>query len=52
MKPEGALRLGLACAAVNRLADSPGAARLADIHRFQNEIRLETIEAGPSKFQL
>jgi len=45
--PQNTLRLGAACAAANCLADSPGAARLEDIRRFQNEIRLQTLEAGP-----
>jgi 1-phosphofructokinase family hexose kinase len=45
--PENALRLGAACAAANCLAQSPGAARIEDIRRFQNEIRLQTLVAGP-----
>jgi fructose-1-phosphate kinase PfkB-like protein len=45
--PEDALRLGVASAAANCLADSRGAARLEPIRRLQNEIRLETIEARP-----
>jgi len=44
--PEDTLRLGAACAAANCLADSPGAARLEGIRRFQNEIRLQTLETG------
>lgn len=39
--------LGVACAAANGLAASPGAARLEHIRRLPNEIRLETIETGP-----
>lgn len=45
--PEDTLRLGVACAAANCLADSPGAARLEDIRCFQNEVRVQTFEAGP-----
>ena len=45
--PEDALRLAAACAAANCLADSPGAARLADIHQFQSQICLQTLPAGP-----
>ena len=41
---EESLRLATACAAANCLADSPGRARIEDIHRFQTEIRLERIE--------
>ncbi len=44
--PEDTLRLGAACAAANCLADSPGAARLEDIRRFQSEVRLHTFEEG------
>lgn len=43
--PEDALRLGAACAAANCLAESPGAARIEDIRQFQNEIRVQTLEA-------
>jgi tagatose 6-phosphate kinase len=42
---EECLRLATACAAANCLADSPGAARLEDIHRFQKEIRIEAVRA-------
>jgi 1-phosphofructokinase family hexose kinase len=45
--PEDTLRLGAACAAANCLSDSPGTARLEDIRRFQNEVRLQTFEEGP-----
>jgi 1-phosphofructokinase family hexose kinase len=44
--PEDTLRLAAACGAANCLAESPGAARLADIRRFQSEIRVETMAAG------
>jgi tagatose 6-phosphate kinase len=49
--PEDTLRLGAACAAANCLADSPGAARLDDIRRFQNEIRPRTLEAASGSFR-
>ena len=45
--PEDALRLAAACAAANCLADSPGAARLVDIQRFQSEIRVQTLPDSP-----
>ena len=45
--PEDALRLAAACAAANCLADSPGAARLADIRQFQSQIRVQTLPASP-----
>jgi tagatose 6-phosphate kinase len=45
--PENTLRLGAACAAANCLAESPGAARIEDIRRFQNEIRVQTLEPDP-----
>jgi tagatose 6-phosphate kinase len=45
--PEDTLRLGTACAAANCLAESPGAARIEDIRRFQNEIRVRALQAGP-----
>lgn len=42
---EESLRLGVACAAANCLADSPGAARIEDIRRLRNEVRVQTLEA-------
>jgi tagatose 6-phosphate kinase len=45
--PEDAVRLAAACAAANCLADSPGAARLADIHRFQSQIVVQTLPSDP-----
>src|SRR5277367_2258628 len=36
--PQDTLRLAAACAAANCLADSPGAAKLKDIHEFQKQI--------------
>ena len=45
--PPDTLRLGAACAAANCLAESPGAARIEDIRRFESEIRLQTLEANP-----
>jgi tagatose 6-phosphate kinase len=44
---EDTLRLAAACAAANCLADSPGAARLTDIQRFQNQIRVQTLPSDP-----
>jgi 1-phosphofructokinase family hexose kinase len=41
-RAEEALRLAAACAAANCLADSPGAARLTDIRRFQSQILVQT----------
>ena len=43
---EESLRLATACAAANCLADSPGAARLQDIQRLRNEIRVETLNTN------
>lgn len=43
---EESLRLATACAAANCLADSPGAARIEDIRRLRNEVRVQTLEAG------
>jgi 1-phosphofructokinase family hexose kinase len=40
---EDTLRLAAACAAANCLADSPGAARLSDIQKFQTHIRVQTL---------
>jgi 1-phosphofructokinase family hexose kinase len=40
--PEEVLRLAAACGAANCLADSPGAARLDDIHMFQRQIAVQT----------
>jgi len=44
---EDAVRLAAACAAANCLADSPGAARLADIQRFQRQILVQTLPSDP-----
>jgi 1-phosphofructokinase family hexose kinase len=44
--PENTLRLSAACAAANCLADTPGAARLMDIRKFQGEILVETMPAA------
>jgi fructose-1-phosphate kinase PfkB-like protein len=44
---EDAVRLAAACAAANCLADSPGAARLADIQRFQSQILVQTLPSDP-----
>jgi 1-phosphofructokinase family hexose kinase len=41
--PQDALRLAAACAAANCLADSPGAATLADIRTFQQQIEVQTL---------
>jgi 1-phosphofructokinase family hexose kinase len=40
------LRLAVACAAANCIADSPGAARLADIERFRDQVKVQTVGAG------
>jgi 1-phosphofructokinase family hexose kinase len=40
---EETLRLAAACGAANCLADSPGALRITDVHRLQNEIRVEVL---------
>jgi 1-phosphofructokinase family hexose kinase len=45
--PEDAIRLAAACAAANCLADSPGAARLADIQRLRSQIRVRALPPGP-----
>jgi tagatose 6-phosphate kinase len=44
---EDAVRLAAACAAANCLADSPGAATLADIQRFQRQILVQTLASDP-----
>ncbi len=38
------LRLAVACAAANCIAESPGAARLQDIQRFQNQVKVQMAE--------
>ena len=45
--PEDAVRLAAACAAANCLADSPGAARLADIQQFQSQILVQKLPSDP-----
>ena len=45
--PEDTLCLAAACAAANCLSDSPGAAKLEDIRRFQSQIRVQTLPSGP-----
>jgi 1-phosphofructokinase family hexose kinase len=45
--PDDTLRLAAACGAANRLADSPGAARLEDIRSFQQQISVQTMVSGP-----
>jgi tagatose 6-phosphate kinase len=44
--PEDALRLAAACAAANCLANSPGAARRADIEKFLGDLSVRKIENG------
>jgi 1-phosphofructokinase family hexose kinase len=44
--PEDTLRMAAACAAANCVADSPGAARLADIQKFETEIRVQELALG------
>jgi 1-phosphofructokinase family hexose kinase len=44
---EDAVRLAAACAAANCLADSPGAARFADIQRLQSQILVRTLPPDP-----
>ena len=47
LRVEEALRLATACAAANCLAESPGAARPADIETFRNQTKMEIfISAG------
>lgn len=41
------LRLAAACGAANCLADSPGAARLSDIHDFQRQVSVQTLAPSP-----
>ncbi len=43
--PQDTLRLAAACAAANCLADSPGAAKLRDVHDFQRQIIIQTLAA-------
>ena len=45
--PEETLQIAAACAAANCLAESPGAARLEDIERFQGQIAVQTLPSGP-----
>jgi 1-phosphofructokinase family hexose kinase len=42
--PEESLRLAAACATSNCLAESPGAARLEDIRRFQRQVTVQQLE--------
>lgn len=44
--PEDTLQLAAACAAANCLADSPGAARLEDIQKFEREIQVHVLPSG------
>jgi fructose-1-phosphate kinase PfkB-like protein len=43
MPAKESLALATACGAANCLADSPGAARLADIERFRDRVRAEML---------
>jgi 1-phosphofructokinase family hexose kinase len=45
--PQETLRLAAACAAANCVAESPGAARSADIKDFQAQIRVQTLPSSP-----
>src|SRR5215469_4022668 len=45
---EGLVCLSVACARQNCRADSPGGTPLEETRRFRNEIRPETIRAGPA----
>lgn len=45
LPPEETVRLAAACATANCLADSPGAARLADIRMFQEQVSVQKLEA-------
>jgi 1-phosphofructokinase family hexose kinase len=45
--PQDTLGLAAACSAANCLADSPGAARLADIEDLRRRISVETIASSP-----
>jgi tagatose 6-phosphate kinase len=44
LRPEETVRLAAACATANCLADSPGAARLADIRMFQEQVSVQKLE--------
>ena len=46
LSAEEKLRTAVACAAANCLADSSGAARLADIQRFEKEIQVQVLPFG------
>lgn len=46
LSSEETLQLAVACAAANCIAESPGAARLADIEKFRNQVRVQTVGAG------
>jgi tagatose 6-phosphate kinase len=46
LPPEDTLRMAAACAAANCVADSPGAARLADIQKFEREIRVHVLPSN------
>jgi 1-phosphofructokinase family hexose kinase len=41
--PEEVLRLAVACGTANCLAESPGAAKLEDIQRFQSQVRVQEL---------
>ncbi len=43
---EETLRLAVACAAANCIAESPGAARLEDIEKFRNQVKVQTLGAS------
>ncbi len=46
LSAEETLRLAVACAAANCIAESPGTARLADIEKFRNQVKVQTVGAG------
>jgi len=46
LRAEETLRLAAACATANCLADSPGAARIEDIRKFQDQMSVRKVEAS------
>lgn len=46
VSPEETLPIAAACATANCLADSPGAARIADIRKFQEQVSVQRLEVN------
>jgi len=46
LRAEETLRLAAACATANCLAESPGAARIEDIRKFQEQMSVRKVEAS------